>query len=178
MTAQTGGYQLVQRVAEVTNEREKSEMNANFQLLPNAVATARLDTKQEVLERVAALFAEVLELDRSQILEGIEERERLGSTGFGNGVAIPHARSAQVKRPVAVLLKLESPVEFSAADAMPVELVFGLLSPENAGATHLHALAAISRLVRDEATREALLEAPDAEALFAQFNNQLERDAA
>ena len=77
-----------------------------------------------------------------------------------------------------VLLRLEHAVEYQAADAMPVELVFGLLSPENAGATHLHALAAISRLVRDENVHQALLEAPDAEALFALLSNQIERDAA
>ena len=77
-----------------------------------------------------------------------------------------------------MLLRLEHPVEFAAADAMPVELAFGLLSPENAGAAHLHALAAISRLVRDEAVLEALLDAPDKEALFALLSNQIERDVA
>ncbi|MGQ7830379.1 PTS sugar transporter subunit IIA [Altererythrobacter sp. Z27] len=153
-------------------------MNANFQLLPEAVVTGRLESKQDVLEQVAALFARAYAIDSTQALEGIEVREKLGSTGFGNGVAIPHARSTEVNRPVAVLLRLESPVEFDAADGMPVELVFGLLSPENAGAAHLHALAAISRLVRDDVKREALLEAPDAEAMFALLSNHLERDAA
>lgn len=153
-------------------------MNVNFQLLPEAVATVRLESKQDVLERVAALFGRAYAVDPLQALDGIEVREKLGSTGFGNGVAIPHARSAEVNRPVAVLLRLESPVGFDAADGMPVELVFGLLSPESAGAAHLHALAAISRLVRDDTTREALLEAPDAEAMYALLSNHLERDAA
>lgn len=156
----------------------KSEMNVNFQLLPEAVAIARLDDKQAVLESVAELFKQAYGLDSAPVLEGLEEREKLGSTGFGNAVAIPHARSVQVSRPVAAVLRLEQPVEFDAADGMPVELVFGLLSPENAGATHLHALAAISRLVRDESVLDALRDAPDREALIALLTNQIERDAA
>ena len=153
-------------------------MSVSFQLLPEAVATARVETKQEVLERIAALFGERYGIDTHAALDGLEERESLGSTGFGRGVAIPHARSNEVKRPTVVVLKLEAPVEFDAADGMPVDLVFGMLSPENAGATHLHALAALSRLVRDDAMHQALSDAPDGEALFALLSNQLERDAA
>ena len=153
-------------------------MNANFQFLPEAVALVRLDSKQDVLAQVASMFGLAYGIDSAAVLDGIEERERLGSTGFGGGVAIPHARFNSVTRPSAVLLRLAHPVEYDAADGMPVELVFGLLSPENAGATHLHALAAISRLVRDESVHEALLEAPDAEALYALFSNQIETDAA
>ncbi|WP_282073195.1 PTS sugar transporter subunit IIA, partial [Janibacter hoylei] len=91
---------------------------------------------------------------------------------------IPHCRSSSVKRPTMALLRLEQPIDFKSADAIPVSLVFGLVSPENAGATHLHALAAISRLVRDEAMLNALHDAPDAEALFAVLTNQFLRDAA
>lgn len=153
-------------------------MSVNFQLLPNAVASANPQSKQEVLERVASLAARVYGIDESTVLDGLEERERLGSTGFGRGVAIPHARSDTINRPIVVLLRLESPVEFDAADGMPVDLVFGLISPERAGATHLHALAAISRLVRDDSMHEALNDAPNTEALFALLSNQLERDVA
>lgn len=153
-------------------------MNANFKLLPEAVALARLQTRQDVLEHVAGMFETAYGIDSAAALEGIEERERLGSTGFGGGVAIPHARSNAVTRPMAVVLRLEQPVDFAAADGMPVELVFGLLSPQNAGAAHLHALAAISRIVRDESALEALLEAPDAEALYVLLSNQIECDAA
>ncbi|NVE95395.1 PTS sugar transporter subunit IIA [Altererythrobacter lutimaris] len=153
-------------------------MNVNFQLLPQAVASANPQSKQDVLERVAALAAQVYGIDEAAVLDGLEERENLGSTGFGRGVAIPHTRSNAINRPIVVLLRLESPVEFDAADAMPVDLVFGLISPEKAGATHLHALAAISRLVRDDAMHDALNEASDTEALYALLSNQLERDAA
>jgi PTS system nitrogen regulatory IIA component len=153
-------------------------MNVNFNLLPEAVATARLESKQQVLERVSAQFQSVYGLDRDAVLESFEEREALGSTGFGRGVAIPHARSEKVSRPKVVLLRLEAPVDFDAADGMPVDLVFGLISPANAGATHLHALAAISRMVRDEAMHEALIDAPDPQALYALLSNQFDRDAA
>jgi len=81
-------------------------------------------------------------------------------------------------RPVAVLLKLRHPADFAAADGLPVDLVFGLLSPENSGATHLHALAAISRLMRDERVHEALSEAPDEEALYGLLSNAADRHAA
>ena len=153
-------------------------MSVSFKLLPEAASTARLANKGEVLARVAKLFASVYGVDEHLSLEGLEEREALGSTGFGRGVAIPHARSSEVNRPSVVLLRLEKPVEFDAADGMPVDLVFGMLSPENAGATHLHALAALSRMVRDDSTHQALSDAPDSEALFALVSNQFERDAA
>jgi PTS system nitrogen regulatory IIA component len=93
-------------------------------------------------------------------------------------VAIPHARLPGLTRPVAVFLRLEAPVGFDAADGMPVDLVFGLLSPEAAGAAHLHALAAISRMMRDEAMHTALSDAPGAEALYALLANVIDRDAA
>jgi PTS system nitrogen regulatory IIA component len=83
-----------------------------------------------------------------------------------------------LKRPVAAFLKLAAPVAYDAADRQPVELVFGLLSPENAGTTHLHALAAISRLLRDERVHEALVNAPHAEAIYGLLSNVTDRDAA
>ncbi|KUO51919.1 MAG: transcriptional regulator [Sphingomonadales bacterium BRH_c42] len=153
-------------------------MNVNFNIVPEAVATARLSSRQDVLAYIARMFGGAYGLDPATVLDRLEERERLGSTGFGRGVAIPHARCGAINRPAVVLLRLQEPVEFAAADGMPVDLVFGLLSPENAGATHLHALAALSRLVRDETMHQALIDAQDAEALYALLSNQLERDAA
>ena len=153
-------------------------MTALFTLLPEAVATVGVDSKQAILEALTERFAGVYGLDPVLVLERIEERERLGSTGFGRGVAIPHARLPGLTRPVAVFLRLEAPVGFDAADGMPVDLVFGLLSPEAAGAAHLHALAAISRMMRDEKMHAALGEAIDAEALYALLANSIDRDAA
>ena len=153
-------------------------MDALFTLQPEAVATISADGKPAILRALAAQFAAVYGLDTAVVLSEIEQREKLGSTGFGRGVAIPHARIAGIGRPVAVFLRLESPVVFDAADAMPVDIVFGLLSPEHAGATHLHALAAISRMMRDDRMHAALMEAPDAEALYSLLCNVIDRDAA
>jgi PTS system nitrogen regulatory IIA component len=153
-------------------------MAALFTLLPEAVGTIRADSKSTILSQLSDRVASVYGLDRDVVRTGLEDREKLGSTGFGRGVAIPHARIAGVNRPVAALLRLQAPVAFESADGIPVDIVFGLLSPEHAGAAHLHALAAISRLMRDERMHAALTEAPDAEALYGLLCNVIDRDAA
>jgi PTS system nitrogen regulatory IIA component len=149
-----------------------------FTLLPEAVGTIRADSKPAILGLLADRFAQVYVLDRDEVLARLQQREQLGSTGFGRGVAIPHARVPGVARPVATFLRLEAPVAFDAADGGPVDLVFGLLSPEHAGAAHLHALAAISRLMRDERMHAALAQAPDPEAIYGLLCNVIDRDAA
>lgn len=153
-------------------------MTALFSIDPEAVQIARPETKQQILALLAERFAAVYALDVAEVLERIEEREKLGSTGFGRGVAIPHARISTLSRPVAVFLRLEHPVDFESADGMAIDCVFGLLSPEQAGATHLQALAAISRLMRDERMHEAILAAPHAEAIYGLLVNVIDRDAA
>jgi len=153
-------------------------MDSNFALKPESVAVIHAGSKDEILGSLARLFGEAWQLDSGLVLEGLEEREKLGSTGFGRGVAIPHARISGIRRPIAAMLKLEKPVAFDAADGLPVDLAIGLLSPENCGAAHLHALAALSRLVRDERTHDALSDAPDAEALYGLLTNVTDRDAA
>ncbi|QIQ87469.1 PTS sugar transporter subunit IIA [Erythrobacter sp.] len=153
-------------------------MDINIVIVPEAVRLAKAETKAQVLGALADCLGEVYGLDAGDVLDGLETREALGSTGFGRGMAIPHCRDSGVRKPTLAVLKLDQPVDFAAADAQPVSLVFGLVSPENAGATHLHALAAISRLMRDEAKLQALADAPDAEALYAVLTNQFLRDAA
>ncbi len=153
-------------------------MNAIFKLLPEAVWVADPTDKPAILETMAARFAKVYALDKGVVLEGLQEREALGSTGFGRGVALPHARIDGLARPLAALMKLSAPVDFASADGLPVDLVIGLLSPTNAGATHLHALAALSRMVRDEDIHRALVEASDTETLYALLTNASDRDAA
>lgn len=153
-------------------------MNVHVKILPEAVGCIQADSKQAILHALSCQFAKVYGVDSDIVLEALEEREALGSTGFGNGVAIPHARIDAIKMPVAVLFQLESPVEFKAADGMPVDLVFGLLSPVNAGVGHLRALAAISRMVRDDAIRQALSEARSPEALYAMLTNVSDLDVA
>lgn len=153
-------------------------MSPLFSLTPESVAIIDAADKPAILDVLSQTFGRSWGLDPVLVLDKLEERERLGSTGFGRGVAIPHARIPGIQRPVAALLKLRQPIDFASADGLPVDLVFGLLSPENSGATHLHALAAISRLMRDERVHDALSEAPDEEALYSLLSNATDRDAA
>ncbi len=153
-------------------------MDINFVVLPEAVTFARLETKTKVIAALARSFAAVYGLDEADTAERLEQREMLGSTGFGRGIAIPHCRSSGVRRPTLAIIRLVNPVDFGAPDAVPVSLVFGLVSPENAGATHLHALAAISRLTRDETMMPMMMEAANAEQLYALLTNQFLLDAA
>lgn len=153
-------------------------MDVNLALSPQAIAFARLDTKAKVLARMANLLATTYGLNEGDVLESLEAREALGSTGFGRGVAIPHCRSKGIRRPSLALIRLEQPIEYGSADARPVSLVCGLVSPENAGATHLHALAAISRLTRDENMLQMLAEAPTTEAVALLLTDQFVSNAA
>lgn len=153
-------------------------MSFHFNIVPEAVGFADAASKAEVIEQLAALFARVYKLDQTELERRLSEREALGSTGFGRGVAIPHARMAGLRRPVAGFLKLTRPIDFESADEAPVNLVFGLISPEQAGPQHLQALAAISRLMREERFHEALISAGGEEELFGLLANVIDRDAA
>ena len=153
-------------------------MNGLYYLAPEAVALAAPVDKHSVIDELAGLFAGTYDLDRAVVRQQLEEREALGSTGFGRGAAIPHARLPGISRPVSAVLRLEAPVDFDAADGQPVQLAFGLLSPEQAGATHLHALAAISRLLREERVHEAIVAANEPEVIYSLLSNVSDRDAA
>ena len=153
-------------------------MDGLYYLDPRAVAIATPEDKPAVLREVARLFASAYDLDGDAVLSALLEREEIGSTGFGRAVALPHARIPTISRPVAAVLRLARPVDFSAADDKDVVLAFGLLSPAQAGATHLHALASISRLLRDERMHAALCEATEADAIYALLSNVADRDAA
>jgi len=153
-------------------------MSATYKLIPQAVGQCAADGKRAILNQLASNFAAAYGLDPDKVLEGLEEREALGSTGFGRGVAIPHARIEGLNRPVAAFLQLDHPVQFAAADGLPVELVFGLLSPVQAGTSHLHALAAISRLMRDDDLRADLSSAAGAAEIYALLADVADRDAA
>ena len=156
-------------------------MNALSQILTPArtVCCAPGLSKKRLFETIATIVCEdQLALLYDEVLDHLVAREKLGSTGFGRGVAIPHARIEGISRPIIALLKPHKPVDFGAADGLPVDLVIGLLSPENYGATYLHALAAISRLVRDERIHDALTEMSNPEAIYAMLSNATDRDAA
>ncbi|MBM3517079.1 MAG: PTS IIA-like nitrogen regulatory protein PtsN [Alphaproteobacteria bacterium] len=124
---------------------------------PDAVlAELKAASKRQVLQELATAAAPLCGLHEQHIFEALLERERLGTTGVGHGVAIPHARLPSLDRLYGVFAHLTEPVEFDAIDDEPVDLVFLLLAPEGAGADHLKALARISRLLRDSALCAAL----------------------
>jgi PTS system nitrogen regulatory IIA component len=131
------------------------------------ISNLKASSKRDVLSALAERAAKLTGVPADDIRTALIEREQLGSTGVGKGVAIPHGKIEGLSRLVGVLARLEEPVEFDAVDDLPVDLVFLLLAPANATAAHLKALARVSRLLRDEDSRAALRGAKTAEALFA-----------
>ena len=134
--------------------------------------------KRKLLQLMGQLAAARLGLEPSAAVETIAERERLGTTGFGNGVAIPHGKVEGLKSIYAMVVRLAEPVDYKAIDGQPVDLVFLLLSPPDAGAEHLKALAAVSRVVRHGPTLEKLRGARSRDAFAAVLMGADERDAA
>ncbi|MFO1081328.1 MAG: PTS IIA-like nitrogen regulatory protein PtsN [Reyranellaceae bacterium] len=135
---------------------------------PEAVlANLRGTGKKAVLAELAARTATILKLDERRLFERLLERERLGSTGIGGGIAIPHARLPTLARPSGVFARLASPIDFDAIDDRPVDILFLLVAPEGAGADHLKALARVSRLLRDRSLVDKLRATENAEALYA-----------
>ena len=123
------------------------------------------ESRQQIIRQMSDRLAEITGLDARDILEAVMERERLGSTGVGEGVAIPHARIPGVDKAVGAFALLETPCDFEAMDDHQCDLVFMLLAPEGAGADHLRALAHVSREFRQPALRAALRSAADEAAI-------------
>jgi PTS system nitrogen regulatory IIA component len=134
--------------------------------------------KRSLMQQLANLSAQRLGIDPAIVLAGLNEREQLGSTGFGHGVAIPHAKIEGLESIYGLFVRLGEPIDYKAIDGAPVDLVFLLLSPAGAGAEHLKALAAISRVTRDAATLERLRGARSRDALAALLMGADELDAA
>ncbi len=146
---------------------------------PDSVApTLRASSKKQLLQELAARAADRQGLDARQVFEALMDRERLGPTAMGRGVAIPHARLPGVTRISGYFARLDKGVDFDAADDQPVDLVFLLLAPEDAGADHLRALARVSRLLRDEGRCAKLRATPDSAALYAILVEDLASHAA
>jgi len=135
-------------------------------------------SKRQLIGQLSQIAAARLSMDAGRIAESIAERERLGSTGFGGGVAIPHGKLEGLDRVYALVARLSAPFDYKAVDGAPVDLVFMLLSPPDAGAEHLKSLAAVSRLVRHAPTVEKLRGARTRDALAAVLMGADERDAA
>src|ERR687897_3207378 len=123
-------------------------------------------SKRQVLKELAAHAAAVVRLDPQRLLEALLERERLGTTGIGHGIAIPHARLAELKRLVGLFARLDHPVDFESLDDQPSDLIFLLLAPDSADADSLKALARISRLLRDPALQQRLRQERDRDAVY------------
>jgi nitrogen PTS system EIIA component len=135
---------------------------------PNAVIPAlKVNGKKQALQELAAKAAELSGQNERTIFEILLQREKLGSTGVGNGIAIPHGKLPKLNKLFGLFARLERPVDFEALDGQPVDLVFLLLAPEGAGADHLKALARVARLLRDPDIARKLRESRDAEALYA-----------
>jgi PTS system nitrogen regulatory IIA component len=137
-------------------------------LTPNAViANLRVTSKKQALQELAKKAAEITGEHERAIFDVLLERERLGTTGVGAGVAIPHGKLPGLTRLYGVFARLDKPIDFEAIDERPVDLIFLLLAPGTAGADHLKALARVSRLLRDRKVCEKLLGSDTADALFA-----------
>ena len=135
---------------------------------PDAVlACVKASGKKALLAELAGRAAALYKLDERPLFDRLLERERLGSTGIGGGIAIPHGRMAGIDKPVGLFARLGHPVDFDSIDERPVDTVFLLLAPEGAGADHLKALARVSRLLRDRSLVEKLRATENADALYA-----------
>lgn len=154
-------------------------MNLSSLLYPATVrAHAPIDSKKALFPFVGDLASRSLGLDAGEVSEALLERERLGSTGFGRGIALPHAKMADLTGVRGLFLQLARPIEFQSVDGLPVDLLFVLLSPLDAGADHLKALAGVSRMLRNDSIAERLRGAKSDEALYAMLVDAETRDAA
>lgn len=140
-----------------------------FQLLSpdGVVANLKANSKKQALQELAARAARITGQHERVIFDTLLERERLGTTGVGSGIAIPHGRLAGLDKLYGLFARVERPIDFDSIDEMPVDLIFLLLAPEAAGADHLKALARVSRLLRDKAVCEKLRGAESADAIYA-----------
>ena len=129
--------------------------------LPNAASKKRL------LQAISEKLADESGVDETSILNALQERELLGATGMGRGIAVPHARMASATQVVGVFVRLVEAVDFDSIDRQQVDLVFGLLAPEDAGSDHLKALARVSRTLRNDLVCQKLRSTDDPSALFA-----------
>jgi PTS system nitrogen regulatory IIA component len=146
----------------------KSSMPLADLVAPNAIIPAlKVNGKKQTLQELAAKAAELSGQNERAIFEILMQREKLGSTGVGSGIAIPHGKLPKLAKLFGLFARLDRPVDFEALDGQPVDLVLLLLAPEGAGADHLKALARVARLLRDTDVARKLRDSRDAEAIYA-----------
>ncbi|MDA4846320.1 PTS IIA-like nitrogen regulatory protein PtsN [Hoeflea poritis] len=148
-------------------------------IVQDAVLPAlKVNSKKQLLQELSAKAAQVTGLSEREVFDVILQRERLGSTGVGNGIAIPHGKLTSINNIVGVFARLTEPVDFEALDDQPVDLVFLLLAPEGAGADHLKALSRIARVLRDGDMVTKLRETESAAAIYAFLTDSPTSNAA
>jgi len=146
---------------------------------PDAVlASVKASGKKALLAELASRATTVFKLDERKLFDRLLERERLGSTGIGGGIAIPHGRLAGIDKPHGLFARLAHPIDFDSIDERPVDIVFLLVAPEGAGADHLKALARVSRLLRDRSLVEKLRATESADALYALLVDSVQAQSA
>ncbi len=131
------------------------------------IAGLKAKSKKQAIQEMSSKAAELTGLSEREIFDTLLQRERLGSTGVGNGIAIPHGKLTRLDGLVGLFARLDKPVDFDALDDQPVDLVFLLLAPEGAGADHLKALARIARQLRDSRVTEGLRSSSDASEIYS-----------
>ncbi len=142
------------------------------------IPSLKSKTKKQALHDLSLKAAELTGVSARDIFEALLQRERLGSTGVGRGIAIPHCRLPSIQRIVGLCARLAEPIDFEAPDGEPVDLIFLLLAPEHAGADHLKALARISRLMREPAIVDKLRRSSDRAALYSILTEPIASHAA
>ena len=148
-------------------------MNLISSILPleNVILDADSTSKKRVFERVGILFENTRQIARSQVFDSLFAREKLGSTGLGQGVAIPHGRIKNLRDAVAAFVKTEAPIPFDAPDGQPVNLIFVLLVPERATDLHLQLLGELAQMFSDKNFREQLQASNDPVVIHQMFSN-------
>ena len=143
-------------------------MPLNDLVAPQAIIPAlKVNNKKQALHELATRAAELTGRGEREIVDVLIQREKLGSTGVGSGIAIPHGKLAKLERLFGLFARLDRAIDFEALDGQPVDLIFVLLAPEGAGADHLKALARVARLLRDPDIANKLRDAHAAEAIYA-----------
>ena len=159
-------------VAAVTQAYLSMSLIAQILPLSNIVPDLEASSKKRVFEQAGLLFENNQGIARSVVFDSLFARERLGSTGLGLGVAIPHGRIKGLKEAAGAFFRLTTPVQFDSPDGRPVDLLFVLLVPEQANETHLQLLSELAEMFSDSSFREQLLAAADAQTLHALFVNR------
>ena len=145
---------------------------------PAVLPALKANSKKQLLQLLSDKAAEITGVPDREIFDALMQRERLGSTGVGAGVAIPHGKLTRASRIFGVFARLEKPIDFEALDGAPVDLAFMLVAPEASGADHLKALARIARVLRDPAQLATLRAARDAAGIYAVLTQQSAPHAA